>query len=287
MRKHIKTIAVCLVLFAMFAGCTANPKNLTQSTNPEDETASSIPSPTTSEADAVAGSETKTTADASHEHFFVKADTVPPTCKDRGYTWYVCSCGEKEKRDETDRLSHNWGKWQKTVEPTCTREGVKSRSCADCGVQESQTLDRKEHDYVFIQTIIPTDYSEGYDLYRCAKCQTTEKRNVTPKQEVELSVKEARKAANDYIKAAGADYDKTLDSSNSSYGPPAIWKANEIQGQRDLDQKAIDTVAAVFEMLEAKDPSFVASRYKMQCYIKYIQEADAYWFYVYYKKIPQ
>ena len=187
MRKHIKTIAVCLALFAMFAGCTANPKNLTQSTNPEDVT---IPSPTASEVDAFAGSEATAAADSGHNHSFVRADTVAPTCGENGYTWYVCSCGEKEKRDMTDKLTHSWGKWQQTAEPTCTQDGVKTRSCTACGVQQSKTVDKTEHDYVFIQTIAPMSYSEGYDLYRCAGCQATDKRNTTPKLEVELSAKQ-------------------------------------------------------------------------------------------------
>lgn len=284
MRKHIELLAVCLVLSILFAGCTANPKTLTRSTNQEDETSYTVQSPTRSEANTVAGTVATAAADIGHKHTFVKADTVPPTCEEGGYTWYVCTCGEKEKRDMTDKLAHSWGKWQQTAEPTCAREGVKTRSCTVCGAQQSKTIGKTEHDYVFIQTIAPTSYSEGYDLYRCAGCQATEKRNVTPKLEVELSVKEARKAANNYVKAAGAEYDKELDSGNSSYGPPVIWKGDELKGQRDLNQKAVDAVKAVMEKLRKEDFSSDASQYKMRCYIKYFQEDDVYWIYVYYAK---
>lgn len=44
----------------------------------------------------------------THTHEYVKT-VVPATCSKRGFTLYVCACGDKYKDDYVNTLSHTPG----------------------------------------------------------------------------------------------------------------------------------------------------------------------------------
>ena len=49
--------------------------------------------------------------------------------------WKECGCGQKDTA-----TSHNFGDWMVTKEATATAEGSKSRTCVECGYQETATI---------------------------------------------------------------------------------------------------------------------------------------------------
>lgn len=65
----------------------------------------------------------------SHTHTF---DTWK---SDSDLHWKECGCGQKDTA-----ASHNFGDWMVTKEATATAEGSKSRTCVECGYQETATI---------------------------------------------------------------------------------------------------------------------------------------------------
>lgn len=79
-----------------------------------------------------------------HEHSYQYKETVAPTCEEKGYDLYECSCGATEKRNEKNALGHTWGEWKVTKEATCTEKGEQTRECA-CGQKETREIPVKDH----------------------------------------------------------------------------------------------------------------------------------------------
>lgn len=184
--------------------------------------------------------ETITHSTTTHIHNFSAGERVAPSCESGGFTWYICSqCGEREKREVTEKTGHTWGAWTQTAAPDCKREGKENRTCTACGKQESRTVKKTDHtwspwqtiqnaactepgiresscsgcgakrteeikplghDFKFVQTIAPTSSAGGYDLYRCSLCGTEEHRNETEKLAASLDYAAAMKAADRYAK---------------------------------------------------------------------------------------
>lgn len=67
----------------------------------------------------------------THEHDFVIAQEILPTCTEDGYTEYICSvCGER--RDNViPAKGHDYV--DTVVEPTCESDGYTERTCSVCG----------------------------------------------------------------------------------------------------------------------------------------------------------
>ena len=65
-----------------------------------------------------------------HTHNYSKTVTKP-TCTQKGYTTYTCSCGSSYVSDEVAALGHNY---KSTVTaPTCTKKGYTTHTCSRCG----------------------------------------------------------------------------------------------------------------------------------------------------------
>ncbi len=100
---------------------------------------------------------TKTVATA-HEHLWTESGVTAPTCTEKGYTSYLCSCGETRRDKETAALGHEIASLTengdgthtgycerekatvteschyetKVTEPLCTEQGYTTYTCA-CG----------------------------------------------------------------------------------------------------------------------------------------------------------
>ena len=106
----------------------------------------------------------------SIEHYFVKGETVPPTCSEQGYTEYKCSqCGESKKDDYTEANGHSY---QMTTKPaTCTEMGETVYTCEVCGFEYKEEGEYPSgHSYTTSITKSPTCTEEGQRHYRCDKC---------------------------------------------------------------------------------------------------------------------
>ena len=52
----------------------------------------------------------------------------------------TCSkCGKSYTSDYTNAIGHRWSAW-KTTTATCTANGAKTRSCANCKKTESEVM---------------------------------------------------------------------------------------------------------------------------------------------------
>ncbi len=76
-----------------------------------------------------------------HVHHFAAAETVGPTCTEKGYTLYVCACGEDSYyADETDPLGHDWDEGVLLIEATTDTEGSMIYTCQTCGEQKTEAI---------------------------------------------------------------------------------------------------------------------------------------------------
>ena len=117
--------------------------------------------------------------ETEHVHNYTSVVTAP-TCEDKGYTTYTCTCGDSYVADETKATGHKYE--TKTVKATCGSDGYDKHTCSVCG--DSYTDNKVEatgkHDYK-TTTVAPTTSSKGYDLHKCSVCGDSYKDNYTDK----------------------------------------------------------------------------------------------------------
>ena len=112
----------------------------------------------------------------SHEHSYVVDNTIKPTCTEKGYSVYLCSCGDTYNADYTDPLGHDWGEWIVTKPATEDEEGTETRTCGRCGITEDRNIDKLAHTHAHSvdRVVNPTCTEKGYSVYLC-KCGDTYK----------------------------------------------------------------------------------------------------------------
>lgn len=82
--------------------------------------------------------EIRTIAALGHEY----GETITaPTCTEKGYTIHTCSrCNDTYKDNEVNALGHKYGEWTIKIAPTITTEGLRTRTCIECGAEDSEKL---------------------------------------------------------------------------------------------------------------------------------------------------
>lgn len=84
------------------------------------------------------------TADAKHTHNFnelVKKSEKKATCTENGSKTMRCSCGETEVQN-IPATGHKFGNWVTEKQATSESEGLKVRTCANCGIKETQKINK-------------------------------------------------------------------------------------------------------------------------------------------------
>lgn len=106
----------------------------------------------------------------SIEHYFVKGETVPPTCSEQGYTEYKCSqCGETKKEDYVEAIGHSYK--MTTKQPTCTEMGETVYTCEVCGFEYKEEGEYPSgHSYTATVVKSPSCTEDGQRHYYCDKC---------------------------------------------------------------------------------------------------------------------
>ena len=106
-----------------------------------------------------------------HTHNY-KATVVAPTCTNKGYTEYKCSCGASYKDNYKNALGHNY-KVTSNGTATCTSGGYTEKKCTRCGdTQRTQTA-ALGHDYQetgFTQATCTAPFTVNY---KCSRCGAT------------------------------------------------------------------------------------------------------------------
>ena len=78
--------------------------------------------------------------------------------------------------------THVWGEWAVTTEPTYTTAGVETRTCAGCGMSETNTIPMlvcTEHVWGdWVVTKEPTYTETGVETRTCGNCGATETQTI-------------------------------------------------------------------------------------------------------------
>lgn len=91
-------------------------------------------------------------------HDYISA-TVQPTCTQRGYTTYVCDCGESYTADHTETIPHVYSSWKTIKDPTTSATGIRSRVCKNCCKVDKEIIPKKTP--IDLTTIQPTNLFKG------------------------------------------------------------------------------------------------------------------------------
>lgn len=74
-----------------------------------------------------------------HEHSYTEVVTKP-TCTEKGYTTYTCSCGESFVDDYMDATGHSFTKYESNNDATCKKDGTETAKCDHgCGETDTRT----------------------------------------------------------------------------------------------------------------------------------------------------
>ena len=96
------------------------------------------------------------------------------TCTENGIKTRTCTnCGRLE-RQEIPALGHDYAEWVVTTEPTCTETGVETGTCIRCGATETRTVIALGHDLVHHDAMAPSCTEIGWEAYdTCTRCDYT------------------------------------------------------------------------------------------------------------------
>ena len=115
----------------------------------------------------------------AHTHAFGEwTVTTPATCTKDGVKTRTCVCGATETRS-IDATGHSFGEWTVTTPATCTEDGVKTRTCSACGETETQTIPATGHSFgEWTVTTPATCTVDGVESRTCSACGETETQTI-------------------------------------------------------------------------------------------------------------
>ncbi len=105
--------------------------------------------------------------------------TTEPTCTEDGVKTYTCAnCGETQT-ESIPATGHAWDESTVTTEPTCTEDGVRTYTCANCGETQSESIPALGHAWdEGTVTTEPTCTEDGVRTYTCANCGETQTESI-------------------------------------------------------------------------------------------------------------
>lgn len=103
-------------------------------------------------------------------HSYTESVVTEATCVDVGSKLYACQCGYQYNK-EIPALGHNYNEeYTIDIEPTCTKEGSKSRQCSRCdSITDVTEIAAIGHDYQY-KTDVATDDKDGREYEKCNNC---------------------------------------------------------------------------------------------------------------------
>lgn len=109
-----------------------------------------------------------TVKEKAHVHSYIQK-VIEPTCTEKGYTLYTCSCGYSYKDNYQNVTGHIWNDWKVIKEATETEKGIELRTCSVCNENESRDIPVKEHMHDYKPVVTPPTCTEkGYTTYTCS-----------------------------------------------------------------------------------------------------------------------
>lgn len=118
------------------------------------------------------GNEKSYTVEIAPTGHKAKIEKKDATCSEAGYIKVVCeTCGATIGESITLEKKKHIYQSTVTIEPTCSKEGVRTYTCALCGDSYTETIAKISHDYQPTgRTVAPTCTTEGFDIYECKYC---------------------------------------------------------------------------------------------------------------------
>lgn len=97
--------------------------------------------------------------------------TTEPTCTEDGVETRTCAHCDAAETQSVPALGHDWSDWEETVHPNCTHGGLLERYCTRCDASESETLPPSGvHSYYAEEEIPATCTAYGQIKYSCIYC---------------------------------------------------------------------------------------------------------------------
>ena len=115
----------------------------------------------------------------AHTHAFGEwTVTTPATCTKDGVKTRTCACGETETQT-IPGTGHTFGDWEETTPATCTADGVETRTCSACGETETRAIPATGHTFGDWTVTTPaTCTADGVESRTCSACGETETRAI-------------------------------------------------------------------------------------------------------------
>ena len=115
----------------------------------------------------------------AHTHAFGDwEETTPATCTKDGVKTRTCACGETETQT-IPATGHTFGAWTVTTPATCTADGVQTRTCSACGETETRAIPATGHTFgEWTVTTPATCTADGVQTRTCSACGETETRAI-------------------------------------------------------------------------------------------------------------
>ena len=115
----------------------------------------------------------------AHTHAFGEwTVTTPATCTKDGVKTRTCACGETETQT-IPATGHTFGDWEETTPATCTADGVETRTCSACGETETRAIPATGHTFgAWTVTTPATCTEDGVESRTCSACGETETRAI-------------------------------------------------------------------------------------------------------------
>ena len=123
------------------------------------------------------------------DHAVTHTETVPSTCKTKGYEKVICdSCRKEISYEELPLAEHN-GEWRSLDKPTCTQNGKEICVCSSCFEQiDERTIPATGHVVTEWKTTREaTTTEEGEEVLYCVECEAVLERKTIPMIQPETS----------------------------------------------------------------------------------------------------
>lgn len=117
---------------------------------------------------------------AEHQHQYTELYTARPTCTEKGYTVFVCDCGEFYEDDFKNALGHKFSNEVISYKrATCLERGEAGRYCQRCYAKTDIIYyDKTPHTPVDI-TVKATLKKDGENRKECSVCRKLYSRKIT------------------------------------------------------------------------------------------------------------
>ena len=119
-----------------------------------------------------------------HIHSY-KSSITKPTCTEKGYITYSCSCGDSYNEENMDATGHVYT--TVVTEPTCTEQGYTTYTCDDCKHQYvDDYINATGHTIVIDKSVAPTTTLTGLsEGQHCSTCnEVLVEQNIIPTVDV-------------------------------------------------------------------------------------------------------